>query len=99
MDMQFPVLPKDEFVLYATVCAVRNGGDEVGRHLLGRLKLTLNEPGTPGYVTSRGNINPDTFHVYEKYTGREALRSILLARNSRTSRPPGCSLGHLHRSP
>jgi hypothetical protein len=27
------------------------------------------------------------------------LRSILLARNSSNSRPPGCSLGHLHRRP
>lgn len=50
-----------------------NGGDDVERHLRGLLKLTLSEPGTLDYVISRDDINPDTFHVYEKYTGREAF--------------------------
>ncbi|KAJ5465322.1 uncharacterized protein N7458_001008 [Penicillium daleae] len=73
MDMQFPVLPEDEFVLYATLLAVPHGGDEVERHLLGLLKLTLNETGTLEYVISRDDVNPDIFHVFEKYSGREAF--------------------------
>ncbi|KAH8691880.1 hypothetical protein BGW36DRAFT_431123 [Talaromyces proteolyticus] len=73
MDMQFPVFPEDEFVLYATLLAIPNGGDKLEHHLRRLVRLTLSEPGTLDYVIARDVENTDIFHVYEKYTGREAF--------------------------
>lgn len=42
-------------------------------HLRTLISATAKEPGTLDYVISRDADQPETFHVYEKYEGREAF--------------------------
>ncbi|KAK5224287.1 hypothetical protein LTR47_009898 [Exophiala xenobiotica] len=80
MDMAFPTIPEDEFVLYVRIIAKPDKGNELATHLRKLIRLTESEPGTLAYVISQDDQNPDWFHVYERYTGREAFEQHIASR-------------------
>ena len=59
------------FQLYAK----EGRGDDLERHLRILVRLTQSEPGTLEYAIARDDQNPNHFHVFERYTGREAFKS------------------------
>ncbi|RFU30299.1 hypothetical protein B7463_g6044, partial [Scytalidium lignicola] len=80
MKIDFPPIPKDEFVIYAKLQATPNNGDQLEHHLRKLIRLTEKEAGTLDYVISRDPESTDTFHVYEKYTGRVAFEKHIGAK-------------------
>lgn len=57
-----------------------NTGDQLEHYLRLLIGLAQREPGTLDYVISRDPEATDLFHVYEKYTGREAFEAHIAAK-------------------
>ncbi|KIV90669.1 hypothetical protein PV10_05301 [Exophiala mesophila] len=77
--MQLPTPPEDEFVLYADLFAKQGLGDQLEKYLRVLIRLTESEEGTLEYVISRDDVDRDHFHVFERYTGREAFEKHIAA--------------------
>ncbi|KAK6382796.1 hypothetical protein LTS17_003465 [Exophiala oligosperma] len=72
-SIEFPPIPEDQFELYADLYAKEGRAEDLERHLRILIRLTKSEPGTLEYAIARDDQNPNHFHVFERYTGREAF--------------------------
>lgn len=88
-SIEFPPIPETQFELYADVSHTHFDTDprltehqlyakegraaDLERHLRILVRLTESEPGTLEYAIAQDDENSNHFHVFERYTGREAF--------------------------
>ncbi|KIW33839.1 uncharacterized protein PV07_00658 [Cladophialophora immunda] len=77
MEFKFPPIPEGEFEVYADIYAKEGRGDELEDFIRRQVTLAKDEPGTLVYSVSRDDQNPLHFHIFERYSGREALEKHL----------------------
>jgi quinol monooxygenase YgiN len=71
--LPFHHIPYPPLLTSAQLYAKPSQGDTLEKILRILKGLTTREPGVLDYVVSRDNDERDTFHVFERYTGRKAF--------------------------
>jgi quinol monooxygenase YgiN len=71
--LPFHHIPYPPLLTSAQLYAKPSQGDTLEKILRILKGLTTREPGVLDYVISRDNDERDTFHVFERYTGRKAF--------------------------
>jgi quinol monooxygenase YgiN len=65
----------DEVALTVHYQALAGRGDEVAALLARHTAATRAEPGCRDFVALRGTEDPDSFVLYERYSGQDAFRA------------------------
>lgn len=63
----------DKEPVWKQLYAKEGRADDLERYLRILIRLTESEPGTLEYAIARDTEDPNHFHVFERYTGREAF--------------------------
>ncbi|KAJ5697396.1 hypothetical protein N7488_011080 [Penicillium malachiteum] len=67
------IIPETEFVVFGTVYAFPEHADALEAVYAETTRNAQSEPGTIYYCLCRDNDDPNLFHFFERYTGREAF--------------------------
>ncbi|KAJ5745831.1 hypothetical protein N7520_011013 [Penicillium odoratum] len=70
---ELPPIPEDEFVVFGTVYAHPEHADALEAVYAETTRLAQFEPGSIYYCICRDADDPNIFHFFERYAGRQAF--------------------------
>lgn len=72
---ELPPIPESEFVVFGTVYAHPEHADALEAVYAQTTRNAQSEPGTIYYCLCRDGDDPNIFHFFERYAGREAFEA------------------------